>query len=209
MRIDLKAKIKTADGHEAGNIRRVLIDPATEKVTGFVVSTGRLLGHEVIIGEDALSGATGSGDAITLTLTKEELDTQPTFEETDYVLPPSGWSAPTLGYAVPPDAFLLPVTAMPPETRDEPGRPAIKKGDTVKDRDGDVVGVVEEIRLNESTGDLVSFIVKAGAGLERLFGTGKVAEVSRDDVLRIVDGEVRIGLDKEEIVPREHETGTR
>ncbi len=51
--------------------------------------------------------------------------------------------------------------------------------------------------------------MKAGAGLERLFGGGKVAEISRDDILRIAEGEVRLGVDREEIIPREHETGTR
>jgi hypothetical protein len=51
--------------------------------------------------------------------------------------------------------------------------------------------------------------VKAQAGLERLFGGGKVAEIARDDILRITQDEVRLGVDREEIIPREHETGTR
>jgi sporulation protein YlmC with PRC-barrel domain len=79
----------------------------------------------------------------------------------------------------------------------------------VKDRDGDVVGTVEDIWFDDKTGELLSFVVKAGAGLERLFGGGKVAEISREDILRIAEGEVRLGVDREEIVPREHETGTR
>jgi sporulation protein YlmC with PRC-barrel domain len=79
----------------------------------------------------------------------------------------------------------------------------------VKDRDGDVVGTVENIRFDEKTGELLSFVVRAGAGLERLFGTGKVAEISRDEILRIAEDEVRLGIDREEISPREHETGTR
>jgi hypothetical protein len=48
-----------------------------------------------------------------------------------------------------------------------------------------------------------------GAGLERIFGGGKLLEISRDDILRIADGEVRLGVDREEIAPKEHETGTR
>jgi hypothetical protein len=51
--------------------------------------------------------------------------------------------------------------------------------------------------------------VKLGAGLERIFGRGKIAEISRADILRIAEDEVRLGVDREEIVPREHETGTR
>jgi uncharacterized protein YrrD len=208
MRIDLNAKVRTADRHDAGNVHRVLIDPATERITGFVVSTRRLLGRDVIVGEDAFAEAGSEGDVIILTLTKRELDTQPTFEEGDFVVPPEGWSAPTLGYAVAPDSFLWPADSALPDLG-ERSRPSIKKGDTVKDRDGDVVGTVEDIRFDEKTGDVLSFIVKAGAGLERLFGGGKVAEISRNDILRIAEDEVRLGVDREEIIPKEHETGRR
>src|ERR1700716_1432642 len=102
MRIDLNARIRTSEGHEAGKVHRVLIDPATERITGFVVSTGRLLGRDVIVGEDMFADASADGETITLNLTKKELDTQPSFEEDDFVIPPAGWSAPNLGYAIPP-----------------------------------------------------------------------------------------------------------
>ena len=207
MRIDLNARVRTSDGHDAGNVHRVLVDPETERITGFVVSTSRLLGRDVIVGEDAFAGAGPEGDVITLNLTKRELDTQATFDETDFVVPPAGWAGPNLGYTVPPESFLWPAESALADVGERP-RPSIKKGDTVKDRDGDIVGTVEDIRFDEKTGELLSFIVKAGAGLERLFGGGKIAEISRDDVLRIAEGEVRLGVDREEITPREHETRT-
>src|SRR5207248_2677566 len=119
MQIELDAKVRTSDGHDAGKLRRVLVDPATLRITGFVVSTGGLLG-----------------------------------------------------------------------------------------RDGDVVGVVEEVRFDEKTAQLSGFVVKAGAG-RRLVGGGETAEISADDVLRIFEGEVRVGVDREEIVPSERESGTR
>jgi sporulation protein YlmC with PRC-barrel domain len=208
MRIDLNAKVRTSDGHEAGNIHRVLVDPLTERITGFVVSTRRLLGRDVIVSEDMFADASPEGDTITLNLTKRELDAQPTFEESDYVIPPAGWAGPSLGYTVPPEAFLWPVDSVLADVG-ERSRPTIKKGETVKDRDGDVVGTVEDIRFDEKTGELLSVVVKAGAGLERLFGGGKFAEISRDDILRIAEGEVRLGVDREEIIPKETETGTR
>jgi sporulation protein YlmC with PRC-barrel domain len=207
MRIDLNARIRTSDGHDAGNVHRVLVDPETERITGFVVSTSRLLGRDVIVGEDAFAGAEREGDVITLNLTKRELDTQPTFDEGDFVVPPAGWAGPNLGYTVPPESFLWPAESALADVG-ERSRPSIKKGDTVKDRDGDNVGTVEDIRFDEKTGELQSVIVKAGAGLGRIFGGGKVAEISRDEILRIAEGEVRLGLDREEIIPKEHETGT-
>jgi sporulation protein YlmC with PRC-barrel domain len=208
MRIDLNAKIRTKDGHDAGNIHRVLIDPTTERITGFVVSTRRLLGRDVIVSEEMFADASADGETITLNLNKRELDTQPSFEEDDFVTPPASWSAPNLGYTIPPETFLWPEDSALPDVG-EPSRPSIKKGDTVKDRDGDPVGTVEDIRFDEKTGNVLSLTVKAHAGLERFFGGGKVAEISRDDILRIIEDEVRLGVDREEILPREHETGTR
>lgn len=208
MRVDLNAKVRTSDGHEAGNVHRVLVDPETERITGFVVSTGRLLGRDVIVSEEMFAEASPAGDTITLNLTKRELDTQPTFEQGDYVIPPAGWAGPNLGYTVPPEAFLWPADSVLADVG-ERSRPSIKKGDTVKDRDGDHVGSVEDIRFDEKTGELLSVVVKAGAGLERLFGGSKIVEISREEILRIAEDEVRLGVDREEIIPREHETGTR
>jgi hypothetical protein len=33
--------------------------------------------------------------------------------------------------------------------------------------------------------------------------------VSRDQILRIAEDEVRLGIDREELIVKEHETGTR
>ena len=112
-----------------------------------------------------------------------------------------------MGYGFASNAYLVPVVAGD-EPVTESSRPTIKKGDVVKDRDGDVVGVVEEVRFDEKTAQLSGFVVKAGAG-RRLVGGGETAEISADDVLRIFEGEVRVGVDREEIVPSERESGTR
>jgi sporulation protein YlmC with PRC-barrel domain len=208
MRLDLNAKVRTSDGHDAGNVHRVLVDPESERITGIVISTRRLLGRDVIISEDMLRSATPDGETIVLNLTKRELDSQPTFEETDYVVPPPGWTGATLGYTVPPSMYLWPADRAAGDAT-APVRPAIEKGFAVKDRDGDAVGAVEEIRFDEATGQVTSLTVRIGSGLERIFGSGKVVEISRGDILRIADGEVRLGVDREEIVPKEHETGAR
>lgn len=206
MRVPLDARIRTSDGHDAGNVRRVLIDPAWERITGFVVSTGRLLGREVIVGEDAFVEGASPG-VLTLRLSKAELEAQPSFAESDYVPPPSTWAAPVT-FGLPPSAYLWPVESAP-EPTPESMTPAIRKGDTVKDRDGDVVGVVQEIRFDERSGGLTGLVVKVGAGLERLIGGGELAEISQADILRIVAGEVRLAIDREEMVASRHETETR
>ena len=204
MQIELDAKVRTSDGHDAGKLRRVLVDPATLRITGFVVSTGGLLGREVIVGEhDFVEGREGE---LMLRLSKAELAQQPTFDEAGFTAPPAGLAA-TMGYGFASNAYLVPVVAGD-EPVTESSRPTIKKGDVVKDRDGDVVGVVEEVRFDEKTAQLSGFVVKAGAG-RRLVGGGETAEISADEVLRIFEGEVRVGVDREEIVPSERKSGTR
>src|SRR5437588_4893480 len=81
MRIDFDARVKTADGHDAGHVRRALIDPAAQRVTGFVVGTGGLLEREVIVGEDDFVPDSPEGDALVLRLSRQELEAQPTFEQ--------------------------------------------------------------------------------------------------------------------------------
>ena len=207
MRIDLDAKVRTADGHEAGHVRRVLIDAATQRVTGFVVGTGGLLGRDVIVSEDDFQEAPRS-DALVLRLSAKDLEAQPTFDEGSFTTPPAGWAA-TMGYGYPSNAYLMPVEVEPGAAAPAPATPTLKKGDVVKDRDGDVVGVVEELRFDDRTKALTGFVVKAGAGVERLFGGGQLADIAADDILRIFDGEVRLVVDKEEITPAERATGTR
>src|SRR2546429_3044103 len=205
MQINLDAKVRTSDGHDAGKLRRVLVDPTTLRITGFVVSTGGLLGREVIVGEhDFVEGREGE---LMLRLSKAELAQQPTFDEAGFTAPPAGLAA-TMGYGFASNAYLVPVVAGD-EPVTESSRPTIKKGDVVKDRDGDVVGVVEDVRFDEKTAQLSGFVVKAGAGLGRLVGGGETAEISAADVLRSFESEGRVGVDREEIVPSERKSGTR
>ena len=110
-------------------------------------------------------------------------------------------------YGLPADAYLLPMAPTPPTGRDERA-PTIMKGDAVKDRDGDTVGVVREVRFDEKTGRITGFVVMAGGGLERLVGGGQVAEIPHDAIARITEGTVYLNGDREEIVGVEHETGT-
>ncbi len=70
----------------------------------------------------------------------------------------------------------------------------IKSGDAVKDRDGDTVGVVRQLRFDERTGEIRGLVLDTGGGLGRLAGGGEVAEVPRQQMGRVSDGVVRAGL---------------
>ena len=207
MHFELDAKVRTSDGHDAGRVRRVVLDPRSGQITGFVVSTGGLLGHDAIVAEDDLAEASPDGTAVTLRIPKKELEARPIFDEGAFTLPPSAMTA-TMGYGFPSQAYLTPLD-VGDDRAAESTSPTLKKGDVVKDRDGDTVGVVEEIRFDPASNEISGFTVKAGAGVERLFGAGELAEIDRDQILEIFEGGVRLAIDRDELASSERESGAR
>ena len=68
MRIDLGAKVRTSEGKSAGHVNQAIWDPRNNEITGYVVSTGGLLGHDVIVSGEMLGSAAREGDEIALAL---------------------------------------------------------------------------------------------------------------------------------------------
>lgn len=133
MRIDLGTKVKTKDGHDAGEVKQAIWDPRGNQITQFVVSTGGLLGHDVIVSPEMLEGATRHASAIVLGMTKHELDELARYEPTEYAPPPADWRAPSVhgfpsgGYLFPvSEAETVPVDDSPPTAGQSRG-PMVKK----------------------------------------------------------------------------------
>lgn len=203
MKIDLDARVRTRDGHEAGKVHRAILDLQGGEVTGFVISTGGLLGRDVVMPRDALESAAREGDALTLRLSKDELERLPTFTEREYTPPPTGWVPPPgLPYSttglVWPARYRSDAAATAPAAPSELGA-SINKGAPVYDRNGDDVGLVEELLLDESTGDLRGFVLRAGGMLETALGGGRTVEVDRGYVARVAEGIVHLDADRDDI----------
>jgi len=200
MRIDLGAKVRTNDGQDAGTIERVIVDPSTKDVTAFVLSTGGLLGRQVLLHRDELGDRTADGDAIRLTATKADLDGRPDFDASRYTTPPEVGEAP-FGY--PYSALLWPIdeaepVVMPPRTR----QPQIDRGTPVVDRDAHEVGVVEDVRFHSETGELAGLTIRAGGLIETSFGGGATRELPASEVAGFEGGSVRLKLTKAEVEQR-------
>jgi len=89
MRIDLGAKVRTNDGHKAGEVKQAIWDPRGNEITQFVVTTGGLLGHDVIVSPELLESAARDGRVNTT--------------------PPADWRAPSAS-GFPSGGYLWPVT---------------------------------------------------------------------------------------------------
>jgi sporulation protein YlmC with PRC-barrel domain len=108
MRVDLDAKVRTGDGEDAGTVQRVVVDPHSNEVTDFVVSTGGLLGHDVLVPREEIERAAQDGDTIRLRLSKAELERLPIYAPAAYAAPAAGW-VPPAGYGFPYGSFLWPM----------------------------------------------------------------------------------------------------
>src|SRR5205823_7865404 len=113
MRIDLHARVITREGETAGNIDRAVVDPQTNEVTEFVVSTGGLLGKNFLVPQEQVDQVSADGDELRLCLDKHELEQLPTYEPADSAAPPPNW-LPPLGYGLPSVGYVWPNT--PPRT---------------------------------------------------------------------------------------------
>jgi sporulation protein YlmC with PRC-barrel domain len=188
MRIRLDAKVRTKDGHRAGRVKKILWDPKANEISAFVVGTGGLLGHDVLISREVLDRATPDGEEVVVELTKDELGQLEHYEEDSYVTPPLGWPAPVM-YDYPSAAYILAATPDPlaraagaRHDLHEHGKPQFTKGMRVRDATGAEVGVVDEIRIEESTGEVRALVVRDG---------DSTREIATDHV-DVGDGEVHV-----------------
>jgi sporulation protein YlmC with PRC-barrel domain len=209
MRVDLDAKVRTRDGESAGSVQGAIVDPQANQVSDFVISTGGLFGYDVLVPRERLETGSREGDIIRLDLTKQELKNLPRYTPADYTVPATGW-VPPVGYAYPTAAFLWPVGYVPtPQTATirAPGDgegaaetwPIIEKGTVVRDRTGDEVGVVDDLRIEPHSGRLQGLVVRAGGTIETFFGGGDTVELDISEVERIAEGVVYLRLGSEDI----------
>ena len=128
MPIDHGAKVRTKDGRQAGHVKHAIWDQNGRKITEYVITTGGLLGHDVIVSPELLEPAVRDGNEIVLNITKHELDELAHYESGDYTTPPTDWVAPTVS-GFPAGGHLFPTTesetalmAETPPPTDEAGR---------------------------------------------------------------------------------------
>jgi sporulation protein YlmC with PRC-barrel domain len=168
MRIELGGAVRSKDGHRVGEITRVIWDPDRNEIGEFLLTTGGLLKHDVLISREVLEGATGEDGELVVDLTKEELEGLEHYNEKAYAPPPYGFLSPAEStYAG--GAYLVPLTkvsADAPPTTGAPDRrrPTIKKGMAVIEGRGSRIGEVHELRIDDMTGELRAIVVAEEGG---------------------------------------------
>ena len=81
MPFETGATVRTSDGQDAGTIESLVRDSGTNVVSGFVISTGGLLGRKVLVKPGELEERTADGDAIRMRVSQAELEERPDYQE--------------------------------------------------------------------------------------------------------------------------------
>lgn len=205
MHIDLHARVLTRDGEPAGKVEHVVIDPQTNEVTDFVVSTGGFLGNDLLVPRAEIDQVSGEGEELRLRLDKHEFEQLPRYQPVDFGAPPPSW-LPPLGYAFPSAGFLSPIPRLPADVPEAPAEPwqaprtvLIDKGSEVIDRNGNHVGVVEDVQLESGSDCLEGFDIRLGGGLRTLLPGGDVVSVGMEVVDSVEPMSVRLCIDKDSL----------
>jgi sporulation protein YlmC with PRC-barrel domain len=212
MRVDLAAEVRIRDGEVAGMVRRAIIAPRGDEVSDFVISTGGILGHDVLVPRERLEMASREGDIIHLDLSRDELKSMPRYVVADYVSPDADWMPPP-GYGYPASAFLWPAGYVYAEwAPTTPSRaeheaelwPAIRKGSVVRDPHGEEIGVVDDIQVEAHSRRIEGMIIRAGGSIQTFFGGGKTMQVPASQIDRVEEGEIYLRSDEDHIERADH-----
>ena len=193
MEFQQDAKVHSSDGRELGTISRVVVDPATKRVTHVVMRSG-LLGAELVFDTDLV--AESSRELVRLRRTADELKALPAFEVERYV--PADTEGPNVSgtlpamywYPVTPltDGFgaaLVPPHEFPVVERNIPKHTVpMREGARVIASDGRHVGHVHEVIVDRASKRITHFVITKGLVLKehKLVPTSWIKEITEDEV---------------------------
>jgi sporulation protein YlmC with PRC-barrel domain len=179
MLVPFGTRVVDSTGKSVGTVSRVVLHPRSREVAGLVVHQGVLNRREVVV---PLTKVAGAGDQVTLAVPGAELAGFDLFHSAALEPMPDHWDMP-IGFDQR-DFFLVgtdawadsvlpfePTSAVtsetPAYTRDpgavtEPEEPDIAAGMPVYDKDGQRVGDVEAVELDETSRRIVRITLRRG-----------------------------------------------
>lgn len=182
MKVELGAKVSTADGKEIGTIEKLILDPDGGDVHAVVVRKGMLFGRDIEVELDDIVGQPDGTARIRYA--ENELDRLRTFHEGSYTTPPPERSTETAsGYGYPAASLLWPSRWSGPVSGEPYGHDAIgavgdevaslhrqqdlgsaviEEGSTVKSRDGEKLGEVHKLVFDADSGRPAMLVIRKG-----------------------------------------------
>lgn len=195
-RIDTGEDVIGTDGEKLGSVAYVVVRPPQMHVTDIVVSTGEILGRDIVVPIDAVQSA--AGGKVNLSMDKAQLEKLPDYVDVKYSTPPESW-VPPAGFYYPQSAVLWPSAYYPePEsvTINAPtGTVGMHQGMDVESSDGHKVGTIDGFDIDQQD-NVTAIIVKHG------FIFGKDTRIPVTFVSGIKEGKANLNLTKDEVKER-------
>lgn len=195
-RIDTGEDVIGTDGEKLGSVAYVVVRPPQMHVTDIVVSTGEILGRDIVVPIDAVQSA--AGGKVNLSMDKAQLEKLPDYVDVKYSTPPESW-VPPAGFYYPQSAVLWPSAYYPePEsvTINAPtGTVGMHQGMDVESSDGHKVGTIDGFDIDQQD-NVTAIIVKHG------FIFGKDTRIPVTFVSGINEGKANLNLTKDEVKER-------
>ncbi len=184
MQLAKGADVLTSSGEKVGTLDRVVLEPATQKITHIVVEKGLLFETKKLIPIEYVTESEGEKQ-ILLNQRKEDLDKLPVYDETSYIgLDPNDYPDEQVDavYWYPPlpttwgmtgGPLLFPYTephyvhAEQPEQVLPEGTIALKEGAKVMSKDDKHIGNIEEIIADPSDKRATHIVVSEGLFLKK------------------------------------------
>src|SRR5829696_6233047 len=92
MRIELGARVLTADGEHVGKVQHLILDPKTEELRSLVVEHGMINRESKTVPGSLVD--VSDEESISLQITQEEFEELPDFVASDYTVPPPSYTLP-------------------------------------------------------------------------------------------------------------------
>lgn len=195
-RIDTGEDVLASDDEKLGTVAYVVVRPPEMSVTDVVVSTGSILGRDIVVPIDTVESA--AGGKVRLSLDKNQLNKCPDYVDVKYAAPPQSW-VPPAGFYYPQSAVLWPSAYYPePEsvTVNAPsGTVGMHQGMDVESSDGHKVGTIDGFDMDQQD-DIAAIIAKHG------FIFSKDTRIPVAFLSGIKDGKVKLNLTKQEVQDR-------
>ena len=182
MKVELGAKVATADGKEIGTIDKLILNPESGAVHAIVVRKGLLFGKDVEIPVDTIAGQRGG--VVQIECTADRVDELRTFHEGSYTTPPPERSTEyASGYGYPAASLLWPSSWSGPVSGEPYGHDAIgavgdevsalhheqdlsnaviEEGSEVRSRNGEKLGEVHTLVFDPMTERPTKLVIRKG-----------------------------------------------
>jgi uncharacterized protein YrrD len=163
--INIGAQVHCRDGM-VGKLVKVVVDPEQFRVTNLIVEEGILLKHARVFPISLVQ--TIDTNSIYLSISSEDLDSFPEYQEKEFERPAEGWEHPD--YQI--DYVMFPghsatYNSAPPMVKEKlrqgipSGLEVVKQGTPIKNMDG-VIGKLDQVTTDPATNDITYLVMQRG-----------------------------------------------